>query len=81
MTTDAIIEAGNREFAQLDDTERDKLMEAVLDHLKVRFARAVMHAWVVCEALDGDPTTLVPETIAFIAAMDTIPADAEHPVS
>ena len=78
MTAEAIVEAGNRELDDLDDTERQQLMESVLEHLQLRFVSAVKHAWTVADALDGDPTTLAPETIAFIAAMLTIPADAEH---
>jgi hypothetical protein len=79
MTGQALVEAGNRELDTLDDTEREQLMETVLDHLQRRFVGAVKHAWVVATALDADPTTLAPETIAFYAAMLTIPADAEHP--
>src|SRR4051794_20775560 len=76
MTAEAIVEAGTRELHDLDDAERKQLLETVLEHLQVRFVGAVRHAWTVADALEGDPTTLAPETIAFIAAMLTIPADA-----
>lgn len=81
MTGDAIVEAANREYDDLDDTQRTQLAAAAVDHVQQHVVAAVKHSWVVCDALQADPTTVPPETIAFIAAMRAIPADAIHPSS
>jgi hypothetical protein len=81
MTIDAIIEVANREFEELDDNGRDALRDTVCDHIQQAVVKAVQHVWTVSHALQLDPTIAAPDTIALIAALHVIPADATHPVS
>jgi len=81
MSKQAIIDAAGREVSELDDDDRDKLGEAVSDHVQTRIVAAVRHCLTVAECLGYNPEILHPEAVAWLAAVLTIPADATHPPS
>jgi len=72
MSKAAILDVANREADEMTDDERVNLRDAAMDHVQRRVVAAGRHSWVVCEALEADPTTVPPETIAYIAALSTI---------
>lgn len=78
MTKAAIIEAAEREVVQLTEDERESIGETVFDQLQARICAATRHSWTVATMLGYSPEILHEESIAWMAALCSIPADAGY---